>query len=69
MSAAAAPQTTSQRIGPVLVGQQDGQVFLHFDRSVTWASVTGPQALALAYQLVASARAAGVAAPNQRALF
>lgn len=69
MPAAAAPLTTSQPVGPVLVGQQEGRVYMHFDRPVTWAAVSAHEALSLAYQLVASARAAGVTPPSQRTLF
>ena len=59
----------SQQHGPVLVGQQNRQVLMHFDVPRTWLTLTGPQALAIARDLVASARAAGATPPNQRPLF
>lgn len=68
MAQATAPKD-SRAIGPVMVGQQEGRVLMHFDRPLTWTAMSGPQALDLAYRLVASARAAGVAAPAQRNLF
>lgn len=55
--------------GPVLVGQNAGHVLMHFDRPVTWKDLSGPEALDLAYRLVAAARAAGAAPPQQRHLF
>lgn len=67
MTPAAAPSATP--VGPMLVGQQDGRVLLHFDRPLTWAALSGQQALDLAYRLVASARAAGAVPPSQRNLF
>lgn len=62
--------TTAQRpAGPVLVGHQDDRVLLHMDRPLDFMNVSGAEALTLAYQLVAAARAAGACAVPQRNLF
>jgi len=70
MASAQAPApATLHRRGAVAVGHQHTRVLVHFDRPITWLSVSGPEALALARDLVASARAAGVVPPTQRNLF
>lgn len=66
---AALSTTTPRPIGPVLVGHQDDRVLVHLERPLDFLNVSGAEALAFAYQLVAAARAAGAAPPPQRALF
>jgi hypothetical protein len=65
----AATSTTAPNPGHILVGHQADRVLVHLERPVDFLNVSGAQALAMAYQLVSAARAAGAVAPAQRVLF
>lgn len=61
--------TAARPIGPILVGHQGDRVLVHLERPTDFLNVGGAEALGIAYQLVAAARAAGAVPPSQRALF
>lgn len=60
---------TQRPAGPVAIGHQGNRVLVHLDQPRDFLNYSGTEALAMAYQLVAAARAAGAAPAPQRTLF
>lgn len=65
----AAAQPSTQHPERMAVGHLGGRVLVHLDRPRDFLNVNADEALTLAYQLVAAARAAGAAPHPQRVLF